>query len=146
MAKKRAAKTAKDPVQHGADDAPVGPGNPPKEYRWKPGQSGNPKGQPKHRTNLWTWFTKYMAMTDAELAKLDQKELTAAQQTALNLVRKAQAGEGCGAERLARYIVDREEGKAVEHLIIGDESDLTDEECEQVRQLIRSNLGRDSHE
>jgi hypothetical protein len=25
----------------------VGPGRPPKEYRWKPGQSGNPKGAPR---------------------------------------------------------------------------------------------------
>ena len=29
----------------------VGPGRPPKEYRWKPGQSGNPKGaRPKPRS------------------------------------------------------------------------------------------------
>lgn len=27
------------------DQGKVGPGNPPKEYRWKPGQSGNPKGR-----------------------------------------------------------------------------------------------------
>jgi Family of unknown function (DUF5681) len=25
----------------------VGPGRPPKEYQWKPGQSGNPKGAPR---------------------------------------------------------------------------------------------------
>jgi Family of unknown function (DUF5681) len=31
----------------------VGPGRPPKEYRWKPGQSGNPKGaRPKPRSIL----------------------------------------------------------------------------------------------
>lgn len=98
MTKQRTSKAGKDPVQHGADDAPVGPGNPPKEYRWKPGESGNPKGQPKHRTNLWTWFCKYMDLTDAELAKLDRKKLTAAQQTALKLAEKAKDGEGCGAE------------------------------------------------
>lgn len=28
----------------------VGPGNPPKDYRWKPGQSGNPGGRPKGRS------------------------------------------------------------------------------------------------
>jgi Family of unknown function (DUF5681) len=32
-------------------DYRVGPGRPPKEYRWKPGQSGNPKGaRPKPRS------------------------------------------------------------------------------------------------
>lgn len=43
--------------------------------------------------------------------------------------------------RMARYIVDREEGKAVEHLIVSGENDLTDDECEQVRKLIRGNHG-----
>jgi Family of unknown function (DUF5681) len=28
-------------------DYRVGPGRPPKEYQWKPGQSGNPKGAPR---------------------------------------------------------------------------------------------------
>jgi hypothetical protein len=30
----------------------VGPGRPPKEYRWKPGQSGNPKGAPRKPTSI----------------------------------------------------------------------------------------------
>lgn len=30
-----------------SEDYKVGPGNPPKETQWKPGQSGNPKGRPK---------------------------------------------------------------------------------------------------
>ncbi|UCD51940.1 MAG: hypothetical protein JSW27_04740, partial [Phycisphaerales bacterium] len=77
MAKKRAT----FPVEQGERDK-VGPGNPPKEYQFKPGESGNPKGPPRRRTNLWTWFCKYMGMTDTQLAKLDPKKLTAAQQTA----------------------------------------------------------------
>jgi hypothetical protein len=37
-----------DPSDH---EYRVGPGRPPKEYRWKPGQSGNPKGaRPKPRS------------------------------------------------------------------------------------------------
>ncbi len=91
---------------------------PPKEYQFKPGESGNPNGQPTHRTNLWTYFTKYMAMTADERDKVDRTKLTAAQETALKMVEKAILGKGCGFERLARYIVDREEGKAAEHLIL----------------------------
>ena len=58
-------------------------------------------------------------------------------------VGNAKAGEGSGSERMARYIVDREEGKAVEHLIIDDASELTDDECEELRKLIRGKHGRD---
>jgi Family of unknown function (DUF5681) len=46
---------------HGSDNTPappaeeeyrVGPGRPPKEYRWKPGQSGNPKGAKRKKRSL----------------------------------------------------------------------------------------------
>jgi hypothetical protein len=30
----------------------VGPGRPPKEYTWKPGQSGNPKGAKRKKQSL----------------------------------------------------------------------------------------------
>ena len=56
--------------KHGSDDKPdkrnnisssappaeeeyrVGPGRPPKEHRWKPGQSGNPKGAKRKKRSL----------------------------------------------------------------------------------------------
>jgi hypothetical protein len=37
----------------------------------------------------------------------------------------------------ARYIVDREEGKAAEHLILDNGADLSDEECDELRKLIQ---------
>ena len=36
----------------GTNNGPVGYGRPPIERRFKPGQSGNPKGRPKNRKNL----------------------------------------------------------------------------------------------
>lgn len=146
MAGKRGPTTKKHAVRQRKSDYEVGHGKPPKEHCFKPGESGNPDGPPKHRTNLWVYFTQYMALTDAEIAKLDTAGLTQAQQTALGLVERIKAGEKIGSTRMARYIVDREEGKAVEHLVIDKDTDLTDAECEELRELIRKSYGADPDE
>jgi Family of unknown function (DUF5681) len=39
-----------------SEDYEVGKGRPPLSTRWKPGQSGNPKGRPKGAKNLVTIF------------------------------------------------------------------------------------------
>ena len=36
-------------------------------------------------------------------------------------------------------MIDREEGKAVEHLVIENENTLTDEECEDIREVLLKN-------
>ena len=110
---------------------------PPEDHQFKPGQSGNPAGPPRHRTQLWLWICKYMGMRDAEIRKLKRAEMTQAQQSALKLVRQAKAGKYCGSERLARYIVDREEGKATEHLVIDQDNSLSDAECDEIRAVLR---------
>jgi hypothetical protein len=139
MGKRSTTKTKKHAAEQRVPDYDVGNGKPPVEHQFKPGQSGNPKGPPRHRVNLWVWITRYMAMTQAGLDKLDREKLTAAQRTALNLVEKAMSGERSGAERMARYCIDRDEGRAVERLVINDANELTDEECDQVRQLLLGN-------
>ena len=141
MAKKKAKRRASKPRKLPAAqrEYPVGDKKPPKGYQFKPGQSGNPNGAPVHRINLWPTFCQYMALTDAELAKLDRKTLTQAQQTALKLVENAKKGKYSGSERLARHVFDREEGKAVEHLVIEGENVLSDEECESIRERLREN-------
>jgi hypothetical protein len=145
-AKKPKRKPVTIPEKQGNSEA--GYGNPPEERQFKPGQSGNPNGPPKHRTQLWTYFCWYMALTDAELAKLDRKTLTQAQQTALKLVENAKKGKYTGSEHLARHVFDREEGKAVEHLVIENENTLTDEECEEIRKELLNGVShpqRESH-
>ena len=76
---------------------------PPEEHQFKPGQSGNPAGPPKRRTQLWVYICTYMEMTDAQLASLERETLTQAQRVALKLVENAAQGLGCDSERLARY-------------------------------------------
>lgn len=133
--KKKSAKRRKHVAKQ--RDYEVGDKKPPKEHQFKSGQSGNPAGPPVRRTQLWVWFCKFMALTNAKLAKLDRKKLTQAQQTALRLVENMKDGKYSGSERLARHVFDREEGKAVEHLVIENENTLSDEECEQIKSLLK---------
>ena len=123
-------KTDSLPAKQG--ESKVGPGCPPEEHQFKPGQSGNPAGPPRHRTQLWLWICKYMGMRDAEIKKLRRAEMTQVQKVALKIVKNATQGKESGAERLARYCVDRDEGKASEHLIIDKDDDLSPEECEEI--------------
>jgi hypothetical protein len=78
-----------------------------------------------------------MQMTDSQIAKLGRKKLTQAQQVALKLVENAKNGKYSGSERLARHVFDREEGKAVEHLVIENENTLSDQECEEIQKLLK---------
>ena len=103
------------PAQQG-DDYKVGPGCPPKEHQWQPGQSGNPAGSPKAKTNLYKHISKYSGMTDAELAQLDLESLTQSEKAGLKIVQDMAAGNRTGAEGMARYIVDREEGRITENV------------------------------
>ena len=132
---KKTVKEKKVPAIQGKSD--VGYKKPPEETKFKPGQSGNPAGPPKRRTQLWVYFCKYMQMTDSQIAKLVSKKLTQAQQTALRLVEDAKNGKYSASERLARYVFDREEGKAVEHLVIENENTLSDQECEEIQKLLK---------
>jgi hypothetical protein len=127
----------KIPAKQGNHD--VGYCNPPKDTQFKSGTSGNPQGPPKRRTQLWVYINQFMEMTDAQLKSERDKKLTAAQQIALKLVESAKAGESCGSERLARYCIDRDQGKATEHLILDNDNDLTDAECDQIRKTLLQN-------
>jgi hypothetical protein len=130
------------PAEQRENGYKVGPGCPPKEYQFKAGESGNPDGPPEHRTNLWVWFTKYMNMTARERAKINRTKLTAAQETALKMVENAVQGKGCGSAKLARYIIDREEGRAPQHLVLDKGAELSDGECENIRRQMRQMLSQ----
>lgn len=50
------------------------PTPPPKETRWKPGQSGNPKGKPKGSKHLSTWIQELLSDEKFEFIILDTKD------------------------------------------------------------------------
>ena len=145
MLKRKQNKVRKLPAKQGICKD-VGYKKPPEETQFKPGQSGNPKGPPKRRIQLWVYFCRYMNMTDAEIKKLDRKKLTLSQQTALKIVENAVKGKYSGSEPLARHVFNREEGKPTEYLVVGDNEDtLSDEKCEEIREILRKNLEAATH-
>lgn len=92
----------KKPDKQGKIKEAVGKGKPPKSTRWKPGQSGNPRGRPKSVT-----LSEALRL---ELAKANPEgdgEETFAETIASVLVKSAATGNILAAKEIA----DRTEGK-----------------------------------
>jgi hypothetical protein len=116
----------------------VGNCKPPKEHQFKPGESGNPKGPPRRCVQLWTYICRYMAMTDEQLKRAEEKKLKLSEQWALRIVKDTKKVNFVGLDRFARYVIDRDEGKPTEHVLVGEENTLTDAECEEIRGLLQN--------
>jgi len=143
MAKRAIIESEDYPAKQG--DYQVGYKHPPREYQFKPGHSGNPKGTPPSRCNLWRHVCKFMNMKSSELEKIIKSgNLTVVERTAIKIVKSMSTGEDSGPDgtfRMAKHFFDREEGKAVEHVIMDNQQEPpTDEECEEIRQEMRKNF------
>jgi hypothetical protein len=86
------------------DDSKGGYGNPPKAHRFKPGQSGNPKGRPKGTKNLKTDLLEELAemITVNEGGK--RKKISKQRAMVKNLVAKAINGDTKATETLIRML------------------------------------------
>jgi len=78
-------KRAGRPVVLDTDDYRVGPGHPPKEFQFKPGQSGNPKGTRRKKTSI-------AADLKASLERALNRTVTLSQGEKEQIITKAQAG------------------------------------------------------
>jgi hypothetical protein len=132
--------TKKSPAKQGKPrkSTAVGRGRPPVEHQFQPGQSGNPAGPPKARSNLWRHFCKWLEMTPDELkTEKRRRDLTMSERAALKqaeqLVRKGLAGTAWLATREAW---SRDEGKPTEHVHVTGEHVLSDEECDEIRKAM----------
>ena len=90
------------PDKQGKIKEKVGRGNPPKDTRWKPGQSGNPAGRPKSIT-----LSEALRIELAKVLPNDTHERTFAELIAQQLVKAAATGNILAAKEIA----DRTEGK-----------------------------------
>lgn len=109
------------PDKQGNNREKVGKGVPPVETRFKPGQSGNPKGRPKSIT-LSEAYRKMLAQVD----ETDELKRTRAEVLAEQMYSKAKSGDVSA----LREIADRVEGKPRQTLA------LSVEKREQLEQAI----------
>lgn len=112
-----------------------------RKTQFKPGQSGNPAGVPRSKTMLWQYFCKYLDMTDSQFDKLKSKKtLKQAQQAAIKMVEDFKSGDVSGNIKLAKYAVDRDLGKALETVKVSGVEPFSDEECENIREIMKRNV------
>ena len=92
-----------------SDDYEVGYGKPPKHTRFKPGESGNPKGRPKGTKNLATDLSEELA--EKIVVNEGGKQLKISKQRAMikSLLAKALKGDTRAATVLLKLLIDAEQ-------------------------------------
>jgi hypothetical protein len=92
-----------------SDDYSVGYGKPPKPTRFKPGQSGNPKGRPKGTKNLATDLNEELA--EKIIVNEGGRTLKISKQRAMikSLLAKALKGDTRAASVLLKLLIDAEQ-------------------------------------
>ncbi len=76
-----------------ADDEKVGYGRPPRATRFRPGQSGNPRGRPKGTRNLATVIAATLSEKVAINENGKRKRITKLDATVKQLVNRAASGD-----------------------------------------------------
>jgi hypothetical protein len=129
----------KNPDSQGPqEDYQVGYRRPPKEFQWRPGQSGNPTGRTRGKSHLWTYFVEYLSLTQAEFAPLKRKkDLTMGQRAAIRAVETMPRLSRGAARDILLECFNGDEGKPTEHVRYEREETLTPEECEEIRRALR---------
>lgn len=85
---------------------PVGYGKPPKEYQFKKGQSGNPKGRPKKLipNSLKEWLIYISTLKLSEINKMAKIDMTGDQALALSIYKNALKGDKSALKTVAELI------------------------------------------
>lgn len=83
----------KRPLKSHAGNYKVGRGRPPQSTRWKPGESGNPKGRPKGSKNLETIFNDALNQKFEIHENGRTRKITAREGIVLRVVNQALKGD-----------------------------------------------------
>src|SRR5215510_13877710 len=90
----------------------VGPGNPPRHTRFKPGQSGNPKGRPKGSKNLATELQQQLRKKVTITVEGKPKRMTVQEVIARRLANDSMKGTTKAMELLIRLTSAKSDGGA----------------------------------
>lgn len=115
---------------------------PPKETRWKPGQSGNPKGKPKGTKHISTWIQDMLTDPDFELKLKDGTLLKQAPLEAIikTAVAKSVSGDNRWAEWLAKHGYGEKYQIHNTGEIVHKYEDMTDEQLEAAIKARKNNI------
>lgn len=86
--------------------------------KFRPGVSGNPKGAPAKKMNLWTYVRKYAEMPPKVLQAMPLTDMTAAQITARGYVLQMMKGDW---QRI-KEALDRDDGRPTDRVEIEQET------------------------
>ena len=122
------------------DDYRVGPGRPPKHTRFKPGQSGNPKGRPKGRTNLVAVLEREL-MRMVEVSENGQtKRVTKQAALARSIIHRGIKGDHKSAELVMRHLAQISEAETAPS---SSEFQADDELLERLRKRLTRVLNKE---
>jgi hypothetical protein len=117
-------------------DYRVGKYRPPLESRWKPGQSGNPKGRPKGRKNSVTMLRETL---DRKLKVPIDGRVRAVSMRELMLIRLVDAALK-GDVKIISFLLERDDAAETEHPPQGPQS--TSEDHEIIDTFFKSHLNK----
>ena len=117
-------------------DYEIGYGRPPKSTRFKPGQSGNPKGRKKGSMNLETILTKALDAKITVETPVGTKRITKREAIAMRLVNQAAMGDSKSIQTLLPWM-----SKVDEHnkLIAQKLEDVTEQDDMIIKGFIDGN-------
>jgi Family of unknown function (DUF5681) len=91
----------------------VGYGNPPQNFRFKKGRSGNPKGRPKGSLNFATVLQRTLRETIVINENGRRKVVSKLEAAVAELVKKATSGDGQAIRYLCQLVTSAEERSVI---------------------------------
>lgn len=119
---------AADAASLGNQD-PVGYGRPPKEYQFKKGQSGNPKGRPKKfiPISVKEWLIYISSLKLSEINKMAKTDMTGEQALALSIFKNALKGDKSAVKTVTEIIGKTNAKEYIELKLQDEEKKAADE-------------------